>query len=44
MTEKRSLAMTERGGGGSNCKNRSERREMIRFANEITREEENRMV
>ncbi len=34
------LAMTER-ERGSNCKNRAERREMIRFANEITRQEEN---
>jgi|GEM_PF-3206427 len=33
------LAITER-GRGSNCRNRAERREMIRFANEITREED----
>jgi len=32
--------MTKR-GRGSNCKKRAERREMIRLANEITREEEN---
>ncbi len=32
--------MKER-GRGFNCKNRAELREMIRFTNEITRQEEN---
>ena len=32
--------MTER-GRGSNCKHRAERKDMIRLANEITRQEEN---
>jgi len=34
------LAMKER-ERGSNCKKRAKRREMISFANEITRQEEN---
>ncbi len=37
---KEGFAMKER-ERGSNCKNRAKQREMIRFANEITREEEN---